>query len=101
MDARFLETLENIGDVKFWESSGVRRESSSEPTVADLVLPGMGYNFTDESACLGMYSVGHEAIDNKRTNPAVGIGRAYETLEALGPILERAGVGHSPRRLQP
>jgi predicted molibdopterin-dependent oxidoreductase YjgC len=35
------------------ELSVVQNELSSEqPTVADLVLPGTGYKFSDEFACL-------------------------------------------------
>lgn len=35
------------------ESSVVQNELSSEqPTVADLLLPGTGYKFSDEFACL-------------------------------------------------
>jgi len=47
------------------------------PTVADLVLPGTGYKFSDEFACLlrvlGGERDSNETIYDKRGNPAFRI----------------------------
>ncbi len=53
MSTGIFQSLKNIADYDIRESSGIQGELSSEqPTVADLVLPGTGYNFSDEFACL-------------------------------------------------
>ena len=48
--------------------------SDEQPTVADLLLPGTGYKFSDEFACLliklGGEETSHETVDDKRGNPA-------------------------------
>jgi hypothetical protein len=42
-----------IADPETLESARMQSEIASEqPTVADLVLPGTGYNFSGEFACL-------------------------------------------------
>ena len=53
MSTGIFQSLHKIEDLEIRESSGVQSEVSGEqPTVADLVLPGTGYNFSDEFACL-------------------------------------------------
>ena len=53
MSTGILQTFHKIADLEARESSGVQSELSGEqPTLADLVLPGTGYNFSDEFACL-------------------------------------------------
>ena len=53
MSTGILQSLHKIGDFETRELSGDQNDLSSEqPTVADLVLPGTGYNFSDEFACL-------------------------------------------------
>jgi hypothetical protein len=51
--------------------------SDEQPTVADLVLPGTGYKFSDEFACYSECwaerEISHETIDYKRGNAAFGI----------------------------
>ena len=59
-------------------SPAERQEVSDEqPTVADLVLPGTGYKFSDEFACLlrvlGGERDSNETIYDKRGNPAFRI----------------------------
>jgi hypothetical protein len=42
-----------IADPETQEPTRIQSDLASEqPTVADLVLPGTGYNFSDEFACL-------------------------------------------------
>jgi hypothetical protein len=53
MSTGIFQSLQKLSDLETRKSSGVQSEFSSEqPTVADLVLPGTGYNFSDEFACL-------------------------------------------------
>jgi hypothetical protein len=53
MSTGIFQSLQKMAELEIRESSGVQSESSSEqPTLADLVLPGTGYNFSDEFACL-------------------------------------------------
>jgi len=53
MSAGIFQSFYKRADLETRESSGVQSEWSSElPTVADLVLPGTGHNFSDEFACL-------------------------------------------------
>jgi hypothetical protein len=53
MSTGIFQSLQELSDLETRKSSGVQSEFSSEqPTVADLVLPGTGYNFSDEFACL-------------------------------------------------
>lgn len=53
MSTGIFQSLHKIEVREIREPSGVQSELSSEqPTVADLVLPGTGYNFSDEFACL-------------------------------------------------
>ena len=53
--------------------------SDEQPSVADLVLPGTGYKFSDEFACLlecwVEREISHETIYDKRGNPAFRISR--------------------------
>jgi hypothetical protein len=52
MSPGIFQHLHKIADLETRESSAVQSEPSSEqPTVADLVVPGTGYNFYDEFAC--------------------------------------------------
>jgi hypothetical protein len=46
--------IHNIGKVAELEPARHERQNASDeqPTVADLVLPGTGYKFSDEFACL-------------------------------------------------
>ena len=53
MSTGIFQSLHKIQELEIRESSGVQNELSREqPTVADLVLPGTGYSFSDEFACL-------------------------------------------------
>jgi hypothetical protein len=53
MSIGIFQSLHKVQDLEIRGSSGAQNESSGEqPTVADLVLPGTGYNFSDEFACL-------------------------------------------------
>jgi hypothetical protein len=53
MTSGIFQSFRKIADLEIRESSGVTSELSSEqPTLADLVLPGTGYSFSDEFACL-------------------------------------------------
>lgn len=53
MSTGLFQRLHKLADLDIRESSGVPSQLSSEqPTVADLVLPGTGYNLCDEFACL-------------------------------------------------
>ena len=54
-DLMSTSIIHNISKVAELESpAGLERHSFSDeqPTVADLVLPGTGYKFSDEFACL-------------------------------------------------
>ena len=45
--------IHNISKVAELENPArAERQNVSEPTLADLVLPGTGYKFSDEFACL-------------------------------------------------
>ena len=50
MSTGIFKSLHKIANLEIRESSG--EHSSEQPTVADLVLPGSGYTFSDEFACL-------------------------------------------------
>jgi len=53
MTTGVFQSLHKAEDLESRESSAVQSELPGEqPTVADLVLPGSGYNFSDEFACL-------------------------------------------------
>ena len=53
MTIGIFHRLHETEDLEIPESSAVQSELAGEqPTVADLVLPRSGYNFSDEFACL-------------------------------------------------
>jgi hypothetical protein len=53
MSTGIFQRLEKLADPGIRRSFDYQGDLSSEqPTVADLVLPGTGYNFSDEFACL-------------------------------------------------
>jgi hypothetical protein len=47
-----IHNVSNIAELD--DPAGIERHnfSTEQPTVADLVLPGTGYKFSDEFACL-------------------------------------------------
>ena len=53
MNTGIFQSLHKIADLETLRPARIQSEIASEqPTVADLVLPGTGYNFSDEFACL-------------------------------------------------
>ena len=53
MSIGIFQSLHKVEDLEIRGPSDAQNESSGEqPTVADLVLPGTGYSFSDEFACL-------------------------------------------------
>ena len=49
MSKAIIDSIGRIGNAESFQRSSV---SDEQRTVADLVLPGTGYSFSDEFACL-------------------------------------------------
>ena len=49
MSKAIIDSIGRIGNAESFQRSSI---SDEQPTVADLVLPGTGYSFSDEFACL-------------------------------------------------
>lgn len=49
MSEAIIDSIGKVGNAESFQRSGI---SDEQPTVADLILPGTGYSFSDEFACL-------------------------------------------------
>ena len=49
MSKAIIDSIGKVGNAESFRRSGI---SDEQPTVADLILPGTGYSFSDEFACL-------------------------------------------------
>ena len=53
MSTGILQNIQKLAELEIEQDSSLPSQPYSEqPTVADLVLPGTGHNFSDEFACL-------------------------------------------------
>ena len=52
MSAGIFQSIHKMPELEIRGESRVGNVFSEQPTVADLVLPGSGHNFSDEFACL-------------------------------------------------
>ena len=77
MSKGIIHSISEIAEPENPELAERQTFSDEQPTVADLVLPGTGYKFSDEFACLlitlGGEETSHETVDDKRGNPAFRI----------------------------
>lgn len=77
MGKGIIHNISTVAELKNPVPVERRNFSDEQPTVADLLLPGTGYKFSDEFACLlitlGGEETSHETVDDKRGNPAFRI----------------------------
>jgi hypothetical protein len=52
MSKGIIHNISKFAELENPARAGGRNISDEQPTVADLVLPGTGYKFSDEFACL-------------------------------------------------
>ena len=52
MSKGILHNISKVADLGTQRQRKIQNGSDEQPTVADLVLPGTGYNFSDEFACM-------------------------------------------------
>jgi len=52
MSKGIIHTIGKVAELENPARSERQNASDEQPTVADLVLPGTGYKFSDEFACL-------------------------------------------------
>jgi hypothetical protein len=53
MSTGIFQSIQKMAEINIgFESRAGNELTSEQPTVADLVLPGSGYSFADEFACL-------------------------------------------------
>ena len=52
MNKGILHNISKVAEIENPAQAERQNASDEQPTVADLVLPGTGYNFSDELACL-------------------------------------------------
>jgi hypothetical protein len=52
MSKGIFHNVSKVSGLKTGEAVQSQSASDEQPTVADLVLPGTGYQFSDEFACL-------------------------------------------------
>ena len=52
MSKGILHNISKVAELGTQRRPRIQNASDEQPTVADLVLPGTGYNFSDEFACM-------------------------------------------------
>jgi len=52
MSEGIIQSINEVAELEKWKPFLRINISDEQPTVADLVLPGTGYKFSDEFACL-------------------------------------------------
>ena len=52
MSKGIIQSINEIAELEKWKAFERMNISDEQPTIADLVLPGTGYKFSDEFACV-------------------------------------------------